>query len=143
MQMKYIFSILAIVLPQVVCAQQYAQRGDQIPIAQGVADGSQRQSTQGADTCVQAQTDLENTVNRLNGNLYRMETNPSSGYYVRHQDRMAIITLIQQELQPTTDAIHHAIFLGNGKFCLDKLQAGVRLANSIYQANLEYRKNGR
>ncbi len=141
--MKSILFILALVLPQVVCAQQYVQREYHVPIAPGVADGSQRQSQQGAEVCVQAQTDLENTVNVLNGKLYRMETNPSSGYYIRHQDRMAIITLIQQELQPTTDAIHHAIFLGNGKFCLDKLQAGVTLANSIYQANLEYRKNGR
>lgn len=140
--MKSILLIIAFVISPCVAAQQY--QGDyKIPIADGVADGTKRQSREGAETCVKAQSDLEREIEVINGKLYRMETNPSSGYYIRHQDRMAIVTLIERELQSTTDAIHHAIFLGNGKFCLDKLHAGVKLANSIYQANLEYRQNGR
>lgn len=141
--MKSILFIIAMTLSSVVSAQRYSQGEYKIPIAEGVADGTKRQSREGAETCIQAQSDLERAIGVINGKLYRMETNPSSGYYIRHQDRMAIVTLIESELQATTDEIHHAIFLGNGKFCLDKLHAGVKLANSIYQANLEYRQNGK
>jgi hypothetical protein len=139
--MKSVILLLALALPEVVWAQQYNEAG--IPIAQGVNDGVVRQSQRGAQTCIDAEHDLDQRVEEINGELYGLETKSQSGYFVRHSDRQAIVSLIQRELTPYRDQIHHAIFLGNGKFCLDKLQAGVTLANSIYQANLQYRKNGR
>lgn len=140
--MKTVLFLLVLALPEVVFAQR-VQPEYQIPIAPGINDGSVRQSEKGATICIQAEHDLDQEIEEINAKLFKMETNPASGYYVRHQDRMEIIKLLHAEMTPYRDQIHHAIFLGNGKYCLDKLSAGVKLANSIYQANLAYRKNGR
>lgn len=139
--MKTAFLLFVLALPSLA----FAQRDDnyQIPIARGVDDGSVRQSEQGAATCIKAEHDIDQTVENINSELFRMETHPESGYYIRHRDRMEIVKLIDMEMNSYRDQIHHAIFLGNGKYCLDKLNAGVTLANRIYQANLAYRKNGR
>lgn len=87
---------------------------------------------------------MDNHVNILNGNLFRLETN-TDVYYVRHADRMAIIALIQNQLVPIDDQIHHGIFYslpgGSGAYCDRKLKEGIDFADGIYNVNLEYRKN--
>jgi hypothetical protein len=122
-----------------VAAQQQNRNA---PIAPSVQDGSNRAALDAAQTCVDAERELKQDIENLNAKLFYMETHPETGYYVRWQDRQAIMSLVLNELTPYFDRITHARFNGESKICLDNLQHGVKLAHSIYQANLQHRWRG-
>lgn len=133
--MRPIILVLCFLAPGMVNAYQEQE----IPIASSVVDDSIRPSTHDALLCIDAEAQLKQTVEDLNGRLFYLETHPESGYYIRWQDRQSISALIMGELTPYFDSITHARFRGNPQICLDKLKQGVKLAKSIYQANLQYR----
>ena len=128
--------VVLLLLPSIATPQQ------NIPIAPIVRDGSRLPSTDDALACINAENELKQVVENLNAKLFYMETHPNTGYYVRWEDRQAITSLILNELTPYFDRITHARFRGQRKNCLDNLERGVKLAHSIYHANLQYRKRG-
>lgn len=112
----------------------------EVPIAASVFDGSPNISQAGKRQCVQAANDLEEEIAKLNGQLYRMESNRDLGYDIRHQDRMGISVLMVQNTEPMLYAIRKAAYDGKGDYCLDKMREGVKLARQIYSTNIAYRK---
>jgi hypothetical protein len=116
---------------------------DGVPVVNSVMDKTDRPAEADQIRCIEAEHDLAQYVEELNGKLFHMETQRQGAFFVRHGDRMAIISLIQREIVPSTDKIHHAIFHnfsgGSGKYCEKILKEGVGLAQKIYDANLQYR----
>ena len=126
------------------------QRGDVhhidangMPIVHSVMDGETMRSDADIAQCIASNRELLQHVENLNGALFKLEVDRRT-YYVRHADRMAIMSLIQRELTPTRDQINHAIYNtvagGSGAYCARKLSEGVALADGIYHANLAHRK---
>jgi len=112
----------------------------EIPIVPSVRDGSPNISQEGKQRCVYAAGQLEETLSRLNGTMYRMESHREMGYDIRHQDRQEISVLMVQRTQPILNAIRHAAYDGDGPYCLEKMREGIKLATQIYEANIAYRK---
>jgi hypothetical protein len=129
--------IAAVLACQAVAAQQG------VPIVDSVRDEVDQRTQADTLRCIQADHDLQQRVEDLNGTLFHMETQRGQ-YDVRHRDRMEIMALIQRELTPFYDQLNHAVYHalpgGSGKYCDQKLKEGVALANTIYDANLAYRK---
>lgn len=126
-----------------VLACQAAVAQQSVPIVDSVRDEIDQRTKADTLRCIQAHHDLQQRVEDLNATLFHMEVQRSQ-YDVRHHDRMEIIALIQRELTPFYDQLNHAIYYalpgGSGKYCDQKLKEGVALANTIYDANLAYRK---
>jgi hypothetical protein len=117
---------------------------DGVPVVNSVMDKTDRPAEADQIRCIEAEHDLAQYVEELNGKLFHMETQRQGKFFVRHGDRMAIISLIQREMNSPTDKIHHAIFWsapdGSGKYCEKTLIDATGLAQKIYDTNLGYRR---
>lgn len=116
---------------------------DGAPIVNSVMEKTDRPSEADQNNCIKSERDLSQYVEELNAELFHMETQREAKFFVRHGDRMAIISLIQREMVPFADKIHHAIFhktgAGSGYYCDLVLKEGIDLAHKIYDANLKHR----
>nr|WP_315259166.1 hypothetical protein [uncultured Duganella sp.] len=116
---------------------------DGVPIVNSVTDKIDRPSEEDQNRCIKSEHDLTQYVEELNAKLFHMETQRQAEFFVRHGDRMAIVSLIQREMIPFSDKIHRAIFhktgVGSGEYCDLVLKEGIDLAKRIYDANLKHR----
>jgi hypothetical protein len=111
-----------------------------IPIAASVLEDSPNVSQEGKRICVVAYDRLQEELAKMNGALFRMETHRELGYDIRHQDRMGITVLMDQRTNAMKEGIRKAGYDGNGAFCMEQLQKGLKVAKDIYDANIAYRK---
>jgi hypothetical protein len=112
----------------------------EIPIAASVLEDSPNISQEGKRACVVAYDRLQEELAKMNGQLFRMETHRELGYDIRHQDRQGIMVLIDQRTDRMKEGIRKAGYAGDGAFCAEQLQKGLKIAKDIYDANIAHRK---